>query len=67
MTTRRVTDFILQAHKEASASHSQRGKNSEEVLEKNAGEFTRRVDITREEIPGRKRSMYGYILTYSRL
>ena len=34
---------------------------------KNAGEWTRRVEISKEEIPGSKRSMYGYILTYSRL
>ena len=34
---------------------------------KNAGEWTRRVEIGKEEIPGNKRSMYGYILTYSRL
>ena len=34
---------------------------------KNAGEWTRRVEIGKEEIPGSKRSMYGYILTYSRL
>ena len=34
---------------------------------KNAGEWTRRVEICKEEIPGSKRSMYGYILTYSRL
>ena len=34
---------------------------------KNAGEWTRRVEINKEEIPGSKRSMYGYILTYSRL
>ena len=34
---------------------------------KNAGEWTGRVDISKEEIPGSKRSMYGYILTYSRL
>ena len=34
---------------------------------KNAGEWTRRVEIRKEEIPGSKRSMYGYILTYSRL
>ena len=33
----------------------------------NAGEWTRRVEISKEEIPGSKRSMYGYILTYSRL
>ena len=34
---------------------------------KSAGEWTGRVDISKEEIPGSKRSMYGYILTYSRL
>ena len=34
---------------------------------KNAGEWTRRVEIGREEILGSKRSMYGYILIYSRL
>ena len=33
---------------------------------KNAGEWIRRVEISKEEIPGSKRSMYGYILTYSR-
>ena len=34
---------------------------------KNAGEWTGRVEISKEEIPGSKGSMYGYILTYSRL
>ena len=34
---------------------------------KNAGEWTERVEISKEEIPGSKRSTYGYILTYSRL
>ena len=34
---------------------------------KNAGEWTGRVEISKEEIPGSTRSMYGYILTYSRL
>ena len=34
---------------------------------KNAGEWTGRVEIGKEELPGSKRSMYGYILTYSRL
>ena len=36
-------------------------------LGKNAGEWTGRVEISKEEIPGSKRSMYGYILTSSRL
>ena len=34
---------------------------------KNAGEWTGRVEISKEELPDSKRSMYGYILTYSRL
>ena len=34
---------------------------------KNAGEWTGRVEISKEEIPGSKRSMYGYKVTYSRL
>ena len=34
---------------------------------KNAGEWTGRVEISKEEILGSKRSMCGYILTYSRL
>ena len=34
---------------------------------KNAGEWTGRIEISKEEIPGSERSMYGYILTYSRL
>ena len=34
---------------------------------KNAGERTGRVEISKEDVPGSKRSMYGYILTYSRL
>ena len=34
---------------------------------KNAGEWTGSVEITKEELSGSKRSMYGYVLTYSRL
>ena len=34
---------------------------------KNAGEWTGSVEISKKEIPGSKRSMYGYILTYSKL
>ena len=33
----------------------------------NAGEWTGRVEISKEEITGGKRSMHGNILTYSRL
>ena len=36
-------------------------------MEKNVGEWTGGVEISKEEIPGSKRSTYGYILTYSRL
>ena len=34
---------------------------------KNAGEWTGRVEISKEELPCSKHSMYIYILTYSRL
>ena len=34
---------------------------------KNAGKWTGSVEINKEEIPGSKRSVFGYILTYSRL
>ena len=34
---------------------------------KNASEWTGRVEISKEEIPASQRSMYSYILTYSRL
>ena len=37
----------------------------ERGFEKNAGEWTGRVEISKEQIPGSKRSMHGYILTYS--
>ena len=56
----RVTYFILQAYTGTGVKHSQHGKKSGEVLEKNAGEWTRRVEISKEEIPGSKRSMYGF-------
>ena len=36
-------------------------------FEKNAGEWPGRAETSKEEIPGSKRSMWGYILTYSRL
>ena len=39
--------------------------NTEEIgrgLGKNAGEWTGRVDIRKEELPDSKRSMYGYIV-----
>ena len=63
----RVTCFILRAYTGTGVSHSQHRKKLGEVLEKNAGDWTGRVEISNEEIPGSKRSMYGYVLTYSRL
>ena len=42
------------------------GKTSDGFA-KNAGKWTGRVESSKEEIPGSKRSMYGYILTYPRL
>ena len=59
--------LILRAYTGSGFSHSQHRKKSGEVLQKNAGEWTGRVEISKEEIPGSKRSMYCNILTYSRL
>ena len=63
----RVTYFILRAYTGTGVSHSQHRKKTGRDFGKNAGEWTGRVEISKEEIPGSKRSMYGYILTYSRL
>ena len=63
----RVTYFILQAYTGTMRfSHSKHRKNRER-FGKNAGEWTGNLEINKGEIPGSKRSMYGYILTYSRL
>ena len=67
VTMSRVIYLIPRAHTGTGVSHSQYRKKSGEVLEKKAGEWTGRVEISKEEIPGSKRSMYGYMLTYSRL
>ena len=40
--------------------------NTEEIG-RGFGKMLRRVRIRKEEVPGSKRSMYGYILIYSRL
>ena len=63
----RVTYFILRAYTGTGVSHSQHMEEIGRGFGKNAGEWTGRVEIGEEEIPGSKRSMYGYILTYSRL
>ena len=44
-----------------------RNENIRRGFEKNADEWTGKVEIIKEDIPGTKRGMYGYILTYSRL
>ena len=62
----RVAYFILWAYAGTGVSHSQYRKKLGGVG-KNAGEWTGRVEISKEEIPGSKCSMYGYILTYSML
>ena len=62
-----MTYFILRAYTGTGVSHSQHRKKLGKVFEKNAGEWTGRVEISKDEIPDSKRSMYGYIPTYSRL
>ena len=67
-----MTYLILRACTGTSVSHSQHRKKKTKTklgrgFGKNAGEWTGRVEMSKEEIPGRKRSMYGCILTYSRL
>ena len=62
----RVAYLFCGPTQEPCVSHSQHRKNQER-FGKNADEWTRRVEIGKEEIPGSKRSMYGYILTFSRL
>ena len=61
----RVTYFIVWFHTGTSVSHSQHRKKFGEAL--NVGEWIKRLEISKEEIPGSKRNMYGYILTYPRL
>ena len=47
-------------------TEGEKKKNSAKVLE-NADEWTGRVDISKEEIPGSKRSIHGHMQTYSRI
>ena len=47
------------------SAHLHRNEKNRRGFGRNAGEWTRRVEISKEEIPGSKRS--GYMLTYSRL
>ena len=46
----RVTYYTLRAYKEAGVSHSQHRKKSAEVLEKNAGEWTGRVERRKKSL-----------------
>ena len=62
----RVTYFILRAYKGTGVSLLTQEKLGR-GFGKNADEWTRRVKISKEEIPGSKSSMHGNILTYSRL
>ena len=62
----KVTYFILRAYTGTDVSHSYHRKKSGAVLEKNAGEWTGRVEISKEEIPCSKRSMHDNVLTFSR-
>ena len=43
-----------------------RGFATTTTTTKNEGEWPGKVEISKEEIPGSRRSMFGYILTYSR-
>ena len=61
----RVTYFILRAYQELVLSTANTGKTCERFW-KNAGEWTGRVEISKGETPGGKRSTHGNILTYSR-
>ena len=51
----------------ATANTGKKEKKKQERFGENAGEWTGRVEISKEEIPGSKCSMYGHVLTYSRL
>ena len=63
----RVTYFILRAYT-GTMCWLWPTQEKLEVLEgKKTGEWTGRVEIGKEKIPCNKLSMYGYILTYSRL
>ena len=59
----RVACFILRAYTGTGVSHSQHGNNRERFWKTNAGEWTGRVEISKEEISGSKRSMNGHVLT----
>ena len=55
----RVTYFIMGPTQTPSLATANTGKTRVR-FGKNAGEWTERVEISKEEIPGSKRNMYGY-------
>ena len=63
----RVTYFIQQAHTGTGVSYSHTQEKTRGRFWKNAEEWPRGTEISKEEIPGSMHSMCGYILTYSRL
>ena len=63
----RVTYFMLQAYTGTMCKPEPTQGKIGRGFGKDAGEWTGRVEISKEEIPGSKRSTYGYVLTYSRL
>ena len=65
-TPGRVTYLFFLPTQEPVLATANTGKTRERFGE-NAGEWTGKVEISEEEIPGSKRSLYGYILVYSRL
>ena len=67
VTMSRMTYFILRASTGTAVNHSQQRRSSGEIFEKMQVNRPKVVAISKEEIPGSKKSMYGYILTYSRL
>ena len=64
----RQSDLFYSAglHRNHVLATAKAGKIGRGFGEKKAGEWTGRVEISKEEIPGSKGSMYGYMLTYSR-
>ena len=62
----RVTYFILRAYTGTRCRPKPTGEIGR-VFGKNAGKWTGREEVSEEEIPGSARSMYGYVLIYSRL
>ena len=57
----RLTYFTLRAYTGTSVSHTANTGKNQERFWKNTGEWTGRVDKSKEEIHGSKRRMYGYI------